>query len=147
MAKKTKWGARWAAKRGIVRHSSPKPIIIRPTPVKMVKPRSSKMRRHVGGGGGLGGIFSARRTQLMMGAFAVGVLEKQGIFQQLPALPFIGRTGTIGVAAHMFAGGHGGLAEDIATAAFIIAAHELGATGSIVGGDETDAHIGYVAGY
>jgi hypothetical protein len=124
-----------------------RPIILRaPAPVH------HKKKHHGGGhGGGIAGIFSSRRTHLMMGAYAVGVIEKQGLMQQLPALPILGHTGTIGVAAHMISGGKAGLADDIATAAFIIAAHELGQTGSIVGGDGGTGYdhpgIGYVAGY
>lgn len=112
-----------------------KPIVIRtPTPVVKVTKSKKKHHHHHGGHMSIGGIFSPKRTALMVGSFALGVLEKQNVLQQLPALPLIGRTGTIGVAAHMISGGRAGLADDISTAAFIIAAHELGQTGSVVGG-------------
>jgi hypothetical protein len=118
----------------------------RPLVLKVPSPIRHKTHHHHSGRSSLGGVFSQKRTALMVGAFAVGVLEKQGIMSQLPALPFIGRTGTIGLAAHMLAHGPG-LADDIATAAFVIAAHELGSTGTIVGGEGDDwGHVGYVAG-
>ena len=125
-----------------------KPIVIR-TPAPVVKVKKAKSHHGGGSRSGIGGIFSPKRTALMVGAFAVGVLEKQGIMSNLPSLPVIGRTGTIGVAAHMLAGGKAGLADDISTAALIIAAHELGSTGSIVGGEEDPSELGvdYVAGW
>lgn len=154
MAKKTaSRSTALAIKHALARgKASVKPIVIR-QPAPVIKVTGKKHHKHHGhhGGAGLGGLFSPKRTALMMGAFAVGVLEKQNVLQQLPALPIIGRTGTIGVAAHMMAGGRGGLADDIATAALIIAAHELGSTGSIVGGEggsdwETPG-VDYVNGY
>lgn len=141
------------AKRTHHRHSTalaryaprmPKPIVIKTT--KVVKAKHRRGHRH-GGGSALGGLTNKTRMGIIAGAFAVGVLEKQGIMQNLPALPFIGRTGTIGVAAYLISnGGRNKLADEICTAALVIAAHELASTGSILGGQESP-DVGYVAGW
>jgi hypothetical protein len=125
---------------------SPKPIVIRTT--KIVK---AKHRRHPRGGGGgglaLGNLMSKKRLGIVGGALAFGFLEKQAMFQSLPSLPFIGKAGTIGLGAYLLSnGGRNQLADDICTAALVIAAHELGSTGTIVGADGS-GEIGYVAGY
>lgn len=136
MAKKTKSHA-------LALHRYPsqaKPIVIRTT--KIVK----KPRHHRRGGGG-GGLFGGNRGHLMMGAFALGLIQKLDFVKNLPAIPVIGETGTIGLAAH-FLGGRSGLARDVATVAFCVAAWELGNTGKVIGVDgETPDIDGYVAGY
>lgn len=142
MAAKTKHRstalARWTPPRAA------KPIVIRTT--KIVKPKK-KHHRHHGGRGMIGGLMSKDRIGIVAGAFAVGVLEKQNIMSQLPALPFIGRTGTIGVAAYLLSGGgRNRLADEICTAAFALAAHELATTGTVVGADAAP-DVGYVAGW
>jgi len=126
MAKKS---IKSAIRRALARRPSIKPIVIKTGAT--VKHHAKRAVRH--SRGALGGFLGPKNMGLMMGAFAVGVLEKQNMLQQLPSLPFIGRTGTIGLAAHFIAGGKPGLATDVATAALVIAAHELGSTGSIVG--------------
>jgi hypothetical protein len=130
------------------RHHTPRPIVIR-TPAPVVK-HHKKGRKHHGGGGslGLGGLMSKQRIGIVTGAFVVGLLEKQGLMQQLPALPFIGRTGTIGVGAYILSnGGRNRLADDVCTAALVIAAHELGSTGSVVGAAGEYHGVDYVAGW
>jgi hypothetical protein len=128
---------------GIVRYATPKPIVIRQT--KLVKP---KHRRHHGGGGGSGKLMNKNRMGIVAGAFAVGILEKQGIMSSLPTLPFVGRTGTIGIGAYLISnGGKNKLADEICTAALVIAAHELASTGTIVGAEGGPPDIGYVAGW
>jgi hypothetical protein len=125
----------------------PKPIVIKTTKVVHAKKRH---HRHGGGHGGIGGLFSKSRLGIMAGAFAVGVLEKQGIMASLPKLPIIGTIGTIGVAAYLLSnGGRNALANDVSVAAFAIAAHELASTGSIIGGDQGvgPMDVGYVAGW
>jgi hypothetical protein len=121
-------------------HFSPfrtiKPIVIRQT--KVVKHKKTKHHR-----GGAGGLLSGNRVKIMGGAFALGLLQKSGIAANLPKIPLLGETGTLGLAAH-FLGGSSPLAQDIAMAAFAIAAFELGSTGAIVGGDVDG---GYVAGF
>jgi|SRR5579872_233652 len=127
----------------LYRPSAPKPIVIRTT--KVVKHKKHH-RRHHGSGFGLGGLMNKQRIGIVAGALAFGFLEKQALFQQLPSLPLIGKAGTVGLAAYLLSnGGKNALANDIATAAFVIAAHEFGSTGTIVG-DEAPG-IGYVAGY
>jgi len=131
----------------LYRPSAPKPIVIRTT--KVVKAKKHHHRRHGGGGGlSLGGLFSKQRMGIVAGALAFGFLEKQAMFQSLPSLPLIGKSGTIGLGAYLLSnGGRNKLADDIATAALVIAAHELGSTGTIVGEHGDGTGIGYVAGY
>ena len=127
------------------RPSMPKPIVIRTTKVVKVKHHRSHGHRS-GGTLGMGNLLSKQRMGIVAGALAFGFLEKQSLFQSLPALPMIGKSGTIGLAAFLLSdGGKNKLADDICTAALVIAAHELGSTGTIVG--EDDPSIGYVAGY
>jgi hypothetical protein len=131
--------ARWTPPRAA------KPIVIRTTKVVKAKKKSRGHRHH--GGGLVGGLMNKTRIGIVAGAFAVGVLEKQNIMSQLPALPFIGRTGTIGVAAYLLSGGgRNRLADEICTAAFALAAHELATTGTVVGADGSP-DVGYVAGW
>ena len=124
-----------------------KPIIVKPAAVVLKK---TKHKKHHGGGsrGFLGGFLGERRTQLALGALAVGFLEKQNLLAQLPALPIVGRKGTIAVAAHLLSGGKPGIAADVCTAALLLAAHEFGQTGK-VSGDEGVAggSVDYVAGF
>lgn len=121
-----------------------RPMVIRTTVIK--KAKRHHHRRH--GGGGVRGLMSKERMGIVAGAFVVGLLEKQGIMASLPKLPLIGTTGTIGVAAYLLSdGGKNRLADEVCTAALVLAAHSLSATGSIVGGDYGDGDVGYVAGW
>jgi predicted lipid-binding transport protein (Tim44 family) len=132
-----------------------RPAMSRPTIIKMpapiVKVKKTKHRRHHGGGGGhmLGGLMNKQRLGIMAGAFAVGFLQKQALLQKLPALPLIGATGTLGLAAYLFSnGGKNRLADEVCTAAFVLAANELATTGTVVGAEEPNpADVGYVAGW
>jgi len=143
MAKRTKHRSRAMA---LYRPSSAKPIVIRTT--KVVKAKHRHHRHHGGGGFGLGGLANKQRLGIIAGALAFGFLEKQALFASLPSLPMIGKSGTIGLAAYLLSnGGKNKLADDIATAAFVIAAHELGSTGTIVGEEPAPDVSGYVAGY
>src|SRR5580698_8440610 len=117
---------------------SSKPIVIRTT--KVVKAKRHH-RHHRGGGGsfGLGGLANKQRIGIVAGALAFGFLEKQALFASLPSLPLIGKSGTIGIAAYLLSnGGKNKLADDICTAALVIAAHEFGSTGTIVGEEPPD---------
>jgi hypothetical protein len=144
MAKRTKHKTRALA---LYRPSMPKPIVIRTTKVVKAK-KHHHGRRHHGMGFGLGGLMSHQRLGIVAGALAFGFLEKQALFASLPSLPMIGKSGTIGLAAYLLSnGGKNKLADDIATAAFVIAAHELGSTGTIVGEEPAPDMSGYVAGY
>lgn len=131
-----------AVKRALARHRVPRPIVIRtPAPVKHHK--HGKRR----GGGGVRGLMNKERMGIAVGAFIVGVLEKQGIMNSLPALPVIGRTGTIALAAYMLSdNGRNRLASEVCSAALAVAAHELASTGAIVGGQDFSG-VDYVAGY
>jgi hypothetical protein len=123
----------------------PKPVIIRTT--KVIKAKHKHRRGGGGGGGlGLGKLFSDKRMQVAAAGLAVGFLEKQPFYAQIPALPFIGKKGTIAVASLIIGGK---LAEDVGTAALLLAAYELGNTGKVSGDYVAGEHegIGYVAGY
>lgn len=139
MAKKTK-------SRSLARYSFPRaaaPIVVRTRTTKVVKAkhRRSSGRRH---GGSMGNLFSKDRMITVGAGFAVGTLEKMTFVQNLPSLPFLGKTGTLGVAAFLLSdGGKNKTADDIATAALTIAGYMLASQGSIVGDDP----MGYVAGY
>jgi hypothetical protein len=128
--------------RALVRHSSPKPIVIRTTKIVKHKKRHSTRR-----GGGVGSLFSKDRITTVGAGFAVGALEKMAFVQNLPKLPFLGTTGTIGVGAFLISGGRRGMIDDVATAALTIAGYMMGSTGSIVGGDGGVDTSGYVAGF
>lgn len=118
-------------RRGIVPYRAVKPIVIRTT--KVVKHK----RKHHRSGGGVGGLFGGNKGKVMMGAFLLGLIQKQGFASSLPTIPFLGQTGSIGLAAH-FLGGRSPLAQDIATAAFAVAAWEMGHDGHIIGEDGED---------
>jgi hypothetical protein len=123
-----------------------KPIVIKPTPVVVKKSKSRKSGRR---GGAMGGLLSHDRVATVIGALAVGFLEKQNIMASLPALPIVGRKGTIAVAAYFLSdGGKNKLADDICTAALVLAAHEFGSTGSVSGGEYVaGGTVDYVAGF
>jgi hypothetical protein len=130
--------ARWSPPR------TAKPIVIRTT--KVVKSKHKRHHRHHGGGM-IGGLLNKTRLGIVVGSFAVGLLEKQAIFTSLPSLPLIGKTGTIGVAAYLLSGGgRNRIADEVCTAAFALAAYELASTGTVVGADGTP-DVGYVAGW
>lgn len=98
-------------------------------------------------GGGLGGLFSKQRLETVGAGFAIGALEKMAFVQSLPSLPFLGKTGTLGLGAYLVGGGKAGILDDVAMAAFTIAGYMLGSTGSIVGDGEGVDTSGYVAGF
>lgn len=122
----------------LYRPHTPKPIVIRTT--KVVKAKKRHPHRHGGRGMSLGGILSKQRMGIVAGALAYGFLEKQAFFQSLPSLPVIGKTGTIALGAYLLSdGGRNKLADDICTAALVIAANQYGSTGTITGVDEASA--------
>ena len=125
---------------------APAPIVVRTTKVVKAKPKHRRHHRH---GGGVSSIFSKDRMMTVGAGFAVGALEKMTFVQNLPSLPFLGKTGTLGVAALLFSdGGRNKTADDIATAALTIAGYMMGSTGSIVGdGGYPQGVDGYVAGF
>jgi|SRR5215472_520239 len=124
-----------------------KPIVIRaPSPIKHHRKHG---RRRGGGmfGASLGGLMNKERVGIVMGAAAVGMLEASGFIEKLPAVPIIGRLGTTGLVAYLLSnGGRNRLFDQIATSAFVLAAHEYATTGKVVGGDEVQG-VDYVAGW
>jgi hypothetical protein len=120
-----------------------RPIVIRNT--KVVKPKKHHHSRKSSGGNR--GLTDPKRMGIIVGGFAVGMIQKQGL--PLPKLPFVGEAGTIGLAAYFLSdNGKNKLADEICTAALTIAAYELGNTGAIVGGEEVEGSTGgYVAGF
>lgn len=126
----------------LAHYRAAKPIVIRQT--KVIKAKVRRGAHAVG----RAVLMNKTRMGIVAGAFAVGILEKQGIMSSLPTLPFVGRTGTIGIGAYLLSnGGKNKLADEICTAALVIAAHELASTGSIVGANGDSPDIGYVAGW
>lgn len=111
-----------------------KPVVIRTT--KVVKPKHKHRR---GGGRGLlgglgGGLLSQNRTQMVAAGAVVGFIDKSG--WNVPKLPYVGEHGTIAVAAYLLSGGgKNRLADNVCTAALVLAGYEFAKTGSIVGGD------------
>lgn len=111
-----------------------KPVVIRTT--KIVKPKHKHHRR---GGGGLlgglgGGLLSQNRTQMVAAGAVVGFIDKSG--WNIPKLPYVGEHGTIAVAAYLLSGnGKNRLADNVCTAALVLAGYEFAKTGSIVGGE------------
>ena len=126
----------------VVRASAPKPIVIRQTKVVKAKRRGGKLSRRGHGAT----LFSTDRMEKVGAAFALGVLEKLEFVKNLPTLPVVGKTGTVGLVAYFMSdGGRNKLADNVADAAFTVAGYMMGSTGSIVGGE--DEGIGYVAGF
>jgi hypothetical protein len=64
--------------------------------------------------------------------YVLGMVDKSGT--TLPTVPFLGRAGTVAVAA-LFLGKGRGLWGDVALAAAAIAGYEMGSTGKIAGDD------------
>jgi hypothetical protein len=83
---------------------------------------------------GGGALLSPQRMGITAGALALGFLEKNATFASLPALPLVGKTGTIGIAAFLLSdNGRNKLADDACTAALALAAYELASKGTILG--------------
>jgi len=111
----------------VVTQRAPAPIIRIATPRAAPIARRPKHRRRVGGGSraGLAGFFSKQRQGAFAGAFALGILDKQGT--ALPTVPVLGRAGTAALAAY-FMGFH-----DAATGLGSIALYEFAREGKIAG--------------
>lgn len=129
----------------LVRAPAAKPVVIKQT--KVVHAKSKKKHHHHHSGGMLGGLASQKRVGVAMGALAYGFIQKQAFFASLPALPVVGKAGTIAIGAYLLGrSGKVPLADDVCTAALTIAAYELGSTGTIQGEDGVDG-VNFVAGY
>ena len=113
-------------------HATPRPIVIRQTKIQKTKGKHRK---------GRGGFGEKDRAMAIAGGFLLGFIDKSGF--NVPTLPFLGKAGTIGVAA--WAAGRylkSKTAEDMATGMLAIAAYELGKEGKIDGAEDGD----YIAG-
>ena len=112
------------------------PIIIRET-------RGQKMRRY-GRRVGHAALGEKHRLIAIAGGFALGMIDKSGV--NIPTLPFLGKAGTLGLAA--WVGGkfmHSQTLNDAATGFLAIAAYELAKDGAISGPGHYDPN--YAAGY
>jgi hypothetical protein len=124
---------------------TPAPIVIRKTRtvhVKGKKKHHGHKRHH---SKGLGGLISQKQLNAALGGAALGFIQKQ-FAASLPAVPIIGKNGTIALGAYLLRGKFP-LADDICTAALVVSAFQLGSTGKVEGyvaGEEAEG--GYVAG-
>ena len=131
----------------LARRPSVKPIVIRTTKVVKAKKHHRGHRRH-----GASSILSKEHLMMVGTGFAVGALEKMTFIQNLPSLPYLGKTGTLAIGAFLLSdGGRNKMAADIATSAAVIAGYMLGSGGTIIGdgnpyGDGVETS-GYVAGW
>jgi hypothetical protein len=117
-----------------------------PQTIRVSVPRAApikarrRSRRHHGGGGGRGigsggatGAMSLNKSgSLALGGFVYGYIEKT-FGPQLPALPLIGKTGAIALAAYFLGGKSPGLIADVGNAASVIAGYSFGSTGKVSG--------------
>ena len=97
------------------------------------KKKSHHRRRSSGGiGGALGGGLG-HLAPVAAGAFALGLLDRQGT--KFPTIEVLGRAGSIAVAAHFGAKFlRMPILRDVALAAAAVALYEYGSTGKVVGG-------------
>jgi len=111
-----------------------RPIVIRTREV--IKPKHK--RRH----GRRGGRSEKQRLGIMAAGFVLGLIDKSGM--DIPTLPYVGRAGTLAIAAYVGERylGFGSWADDAATGFGTIALYELGKEGSISGDGDGD----YIAG-
>jgi len=108
-------------------------VIATPRAATTRRKGGGKRRRSSGGGGfggsGIGGI--------VVGAGALGLLEKSGMLKSLPKIPVLGTKGTVAVAAWFWAKHGGGqLARNLMLAAAALSAYQFGKEGSIDGDDD-----------
>lgn len=96
------------------------------------KPKKHHRRRASGGlGSALGGL--GHLAPVAAGAFALGLLDKQGT--KFPTVEVLGRAGTIAVASHFAAKFlRMPILRDVALAAAAVALYEYGSQGKVVGG-------------
>jgi len=140
MAKRSSRRATTASRAIVVRPmpaAASKPIIIRQVrPMRAPKHHHRRGARPGGGG-------ERHRLGALIGAAVLGMLDKSST--NLPALPFLGKAGTAGVAA--WAAGKflkNRWADDAATGMLSIAVYELMKDGTIAGDPNVDG--AYVAG-
>jgi hypothetical protein len=71
-----------------------------------------------------------------MGGLGYGLLEKH-FGDKIPALPFVGRSGTVAIACYFFSARHP-VIKDVGIAAAAIAGYSYGSTGKVSGEDYED---------
>jgi hypothetical protein len=115
-----------AVRRAIAnRPRTARPIVIRTTQIEKPKRKHRHGRR--------GGRSEKQRLGVLASGFALGLIDKSGM--SIPTLPYVGRAGTLAIAAYIGERylGFGSWADDAATGFGTIALYELGKTGSIDG--------------
>ena len=131
------------------RKTATKSVVIRersaPQTIRVSVPRAAPIRRKgtrrrrshggghsVGRGGATGAMSVNKSGSLALGGFIYGYIEKT-FGPQLPALPLIGKTGAIALAAYFLGGKSPGLIADVGNAASVIAGYSFGSTGKVSG--------------
>lgn len=112
------------------------PIIRVNVPRARSAPKPKRHHRRRSGGGGGGGNLQDRMTKVAIGGAVLGYVEKSGMASSLPTLPFLGRKGSIALAAYYMGGQKPGLLQDVAIAAAVLAGYELGHDGKISGDED-----------
>jgi len=109
-------------------------VVATPRAVTTSRKGKGKHRRRSSGGGGFGGSGIGG---IVVGAGALGLLEKSGMLKSLPKIPVLGTKGTVAVAAWFWAKHGGGqLARNLMLAAAALSAYQFGKEGSIDGDDD-----------
>lgn len=123
--------------------SAPAPII------RVAAPRAAPAKRRRGGwrrrARSVGGFVSNHNVDMAIGGAIVGLMVKQGWMDKLPAMPVVGRIGTVAILADYYSKhGGGDLARKVSSGAAVLAGYQLMQQGHIDGedGDET-AETGY----
>jgi hypothetical protein len=96
--------------------------------------RSPKRRRSSSSRGE--GSYKNRLIGTAMGGLGYGLIEKH-FGAQIPALPFVGRSGTVAIACYFFASKHP-VIKDVGIAAAAIAGYSYGKEGKVSGDDDFD---------
>lgn len=110
------------------RRSSPRPIVV-------AAPRRVSRRRS-GGGGGRSSGGKEIVASVIAGA-AIGIIEKQSFFASLPAIPLLGKKGTIAVLAYIWRRNGGpDMARDVALVAAGLSGYQFAKDGRIDGDDD-----------
>jgi hypothetical protein len=117
--------------------SAPQTIKVSVPRAAPIRAKTRRRRSHGGhsrsiGGGATGGMSVNKSGSLALGGFVYGYIEKT-FGPQLPALPLIGKTGAIALAAYFLGGKSPGLIADVGNAASVIAGYSFGSTGKVSG--------------
>jgi hypothetical protein len=119
--------------------SAPQTIKVSVPRAAPIRAKTRRRRHHSGGGrsrsiggGATGGMSINKSGSLALGGFIYGYVEKT-FGPQLPALPLIGKTGAIALAAYFLGGKSPGLIADVGNAASVIAGYSFGSTGKVSG--------------